>query len=214
MNRDPRSILCCALIVLSLSGCTSEAVPTPVPTPIATRTGPPVEHPAPQFTGPWAPELTTAYERAITDEQRRVLEDGLITPAEYEALRQSLVECMSAYGVVVTLEGDGGMSVDARDASVGDTEVIGAILPNCEAQTTSRLVTVFEQVSRNPERLDEATILVACMRSSHLVPDDYSVADFQRDIESGVAEQWNSAADRACWQDPLDILGAQTVTPE
>lgn len=156
----------------------------------------------PSFTGPWADLLTRAYSQSTADLQRDILADGEISAAEYARLRDDFVECVGRHGATVTLLPLGEFTVVAGD--VGDDELQNQVIPNCEAETVGYVGFVYEQISRNPERLDERDIVVECLVTKDVLEPSFSPTDLDLSSLDGLDLHNPSVVE--CLADPLDLV--------
>lgn len=194
-----RLITLSVLAVLSLSSCAAaDQVPTVGygPTPVESDSAG-----EPRFAGPWADKFAEAYRRSTTEKQRAVLSDGTISDQEYAELRNDFVKCAANFGAIVRLELGGGFTVEL--GSLTAAQVNDSVVPTCETQTVGYVGALYEVIALNPNRQDEATLVVACLRKSGLVDDAYSPAQFKNDQANNVGLNWNDPKVVACVKDPL-----------
>lgn len=199
MRASPVAALIAVVLgLMCLAGCTG---PTPLPD---APTSPTFEGQPPEFSGPWSEEFTSAFRAAATDAQREVLVDEVVTADEYEGLRKDLVACMAELGAVVTFDANGGMTVDPGQATPREV-VMGSGLPACESTTTGYAAPLYEQVSRNPDHLDEATIVIECLHEAGVVDDDYTAENYFEDLGSSTSIDWGRRDIKECTIDPLGL---------
>lgn len=189
------------MVGCSAVGATSAS--TPVPMPASSAAGE-----VPAFAGPWADWFTTVYtSENATDAQREILADGVITDAEYAQVRADFAQCLEHLGLTVHLEPDGGFTVDESDA-LSESQIAGDAVPTCEDRTVGSVGLLYEQIRRNPEQKDEATIVVDCLHDDGVVGPAYTAAQYRTDLDAYTGLDWDSGAVRACVDDPLGLLDA------
>lgn len=158
--------------------------------------------------GPWAQQFETAYASATTGYERAVLEDGDVTPAEYSQTRSHIERCLADSGLTITWDDRGGFELGSADGEYGDDyfDRSDPVLRKCEKRWDGSIRFLYEQVRRNPDQRDEATIMVACLRSSGVVPDGYDEQRWERENASG-AWSYNDRSEEAqrCAVDPLGL---------
>lgn len=190
------------VVILFLSGCAQQSR--------GDGTDPAQETPksqgAPQFAGPWAREFSEVYAAATTDKQPAVLDDGVISEEEFSALQKDFVSCVAERGATVTFGADDRVTVDS--GSLSDEQVKSEVLPQCNDSTVGSVASLYEQVARNPEHQDDATIIVACLVQKGVVEDSYTPSDYSRDFESDAGLDWNDDTVKSCQRDPLAVHGA------
>lgn len=161
---------------------------------------------APEFTGPWADALTEVYLTSQTDAQRSILADGLVTEAEYTEVRNQFAACMADLGIEFTFGSYGTMTSESAEGAP-EGEAFEEAYIGCSGQTKSGVDWVYESMQRNPENLDEPTIMVACLVRAGLVPDSYTAAQYSLDWVHGTLPYSETDTDATlCEFDPLGLL--------
>lgn len=213
-TRALRALAVFSLVGTLVVGCAATGgSPTP-----ATNQGQTSENMAgemPTFEGAWSDLFLSVYSSPqATDEQRTVLADGVITDAEYTQLRGDFAQCLKDLGLTVELFPGGGFSVD-EGSNLNESQISDDAVPRCEQRTVGSVGLLYEQIRRNPDQKDEATIVVECLRKHDLVGASYTPAEYQRDLDAYTGLDWNSTAVLACSQDPLGLLeGASAPSDE
>lgn len=171
------------------------------------ESAPPVaEIEVPVFEGAWSDWFTTIYSSPnATAHQRQILSDGRITDAEYVQLRDDFQQCLNDVGLKVELYANGGFAVD-ESSHLSDSQVTEDAVPNCENKTVGSVAMLYEEIRRNPDQKDEATIVVDCLKRRGVVGEGYTPAEYQRDFEEHSGLRWSSTDVRNCSQDPLGLL--------
>jgi hypothetical protein len=198
-----------AISVLALSsivvGCAA-ASDSPRPPTAQTRPSENTVGDIPEFEGPWSDLFANVYSsNTATEVQREILADGVITDAEYTQLRGDFKQCLEDLGLTVEIYPSGGFAVD-ENGNVNETQISEDAVPRCEQRTVGSVALLYEQIRRNPDQKDEATIVVECLKRNDVVGASYTPAQYKRDLDAYTGLDWNSTAVRTCAQDPLGIL--------
>lgn len=156
--------------------------------------------------GPWAQEFGDAVSDSSAYETK-VLEDGLITSAELADAQARKKACMRDAGYVLRISDDG--TSDLTMADGGDlpaTGVVDTAMQTCARRFDRSITMLFNELRRNPEKQDEATITVACLRVSGIVDGGYSERKWRSEYDSGVFSfnEWDERAVQ-CRLDPLGL---------
>lgn len=160
------------------------------------------------FSGPWAEDFRTAYEESGSEYERSVIRDGAVSADELEDAHTRIDRCLRDSDLTIEYDPDGGFEIGSTvgDAPSNDMSRTNRVLEACEARYDQRVTMLFEQTRRNPEKLDDAKITVACLRESGLVGPGYSTRQFRDDYDSyefpfgPFDERW-----RQCELDPLGL---------
>ncbi|RMI13897.1 hypothetical protein [Cellulomonas triticagri] len=164
--------------------------------------------------GPWADAFSQAYERASTDEQREILADGVVTDAEYAQVYDAFARCLADVGYEVTFPPSGGITIQGGAPDAPDS-VLQDLVGACDDQHVGDVDYLHEQVSRNPENLDEWTIMADCLVREEVVPPSFGRADYEAwftsetagDLPYTVDARTAEVAFGACNADPLGLFG-------
>ncbi|GAA4675187.1 hypothetical protein [Frondihabitans cladoniiphilus] len=162
--------------------------------------------------GPWAQQFEGAYAEADSDYERQVLRDGEVTLAEYEQTKERLQQCVGDSGYVITWDDAGGFELGSKSDRYPDDffEKSDAVLRRCEKRWEGSIRFLYEQVRRNPDRQDEASIVVACLQKAGLVTKTYDSKSWARDNEAGrLPYDERSREAESCQLDPLGLQGLQ-----
>lgn len=187
--------------LIFLTGCSTPSPTSDAPDPST-----------PEFTGPYAEEFRSDYESASSDFVRAVLRDGQVTEQEYSEMQSLFAKCLATSGIVIKLNEDGSFNTTAPKSMTNDTS--HAITVRCSKESGEDVIgSLYSFVHRNPEHLDENTIMAACLVRQKVVSPDYSAKDFARDSPAGdfifVDPTNGRKALETCSSDPLDLLGTQ-----
>jgi hypothetical protein len=154
-----------------------------------------VAPPAP-FTGPWAELLTTTYGIG-TPAEREALADGAIDELEYSYFRDRIIECLGDLGVEASFAADSTLEYTASEG-VAEEDVDA-----CMAEGGIQVLTLKDTIDRNPENLDEATIMVECLQDAGVVGPEYTTRDYDAGV--GLADLGDDEAFATCTADPLGL---------
>lgn len=164
----------------------------------------------PSFTGPWAAEFAAEYRNTDSDFVRLILANENITDQELAEVRDRFTECLSAYGFSdVSFEDDGAFGFDAPEGS--DSDVVNDQVLMCSVESgESSVGALHSLVRRNPERLDESTIMAACLVRKDAVDPSYGAEEYARDLPGAsfpyLAGSAGQAAFQQCSADPLGLF--------
>jgi hypothetical protein len=178
------------LVACSIAGCSPAADDRAAGPP-----GPAAAPPTP-FSGPWADLLTSTYGIA-TPEEREALEDGVIDELEYGYFRDRIIECLDGLGVEASFAADS--TLEYTNGSGVPEDDINA----CMAEGGIQVLTMKDAIDRNPENLDEAEIMVDCLRRAGLVGPDYTARDYEDGVD--LAAMGDDEDFVACSADPLGL---------
>ena len=162
----------------------------------------------PAFSGPWASEFESAYAEATTSFEREILQDGVITEAEYAEMREGLQSCLFSQGFEeVEFSPRGGMSVVGPDSISGEEQLNRA--QHCsETSGEATIGALYSWIRRNPEHLDDATIVVECLLRHAAVRADYSAVEYGIDMPNDavpILPGVSASVLSECSEDPLGV---------
>lgn len=145
----------------------------------------------------WSTVIKETAHEASSDFERKVLDDGRITDAEYSELQARVVDCLAGLGLKAGFDPDGSLTYTATRAAPVERDRI----QKCSADNGIRTITLRDAMIRNPSNLDEGTIMVECLRRVGLVDSTYTAEMYDRgdDLERISA----SSLFDSCDADPL-----------
>lgn len=140
---------------------------------------------APTFNGPWAAEFEQRYQQSDSDFVRSVLADSKVTDQEMSETTEAFKSCLSVAGIVITgTRPDGGYDTSFPSAMSADESHDKTLA--CSHQVGEDAIgSLYQFVRRNPDHLDEATIMAGCLATIGVVPGGYSANDYNRDAPTG-----------------------------
>lgn len=157
----------------------------------------------PEFTGPWAAEFAEAYRSTRSELVHEILKKGAITDQDYAFVSSRYVSCMKNKGFEVEITGPYGESTVTGDGDVNAAS-------NACNDDLSLISALRYSTTRNPQHLDENTIMVACLIDKELVPPSYTPADYDADLQTQKFPfSLDSAEFRKCSRDPLALSAEQ-----
>ena len=166
---------------------------------------------APDFSGPWADELTSAYRSATSDFERTALEDGAVSDGEHAEMEQAFRSCLGDKRVDFSgFDPDGSYEFTGGKGLTNDEA--NKIANDCSVTTGVNTVGMLYSLMRsNPDNLDTATITAACLVRKGVVPEGYTASDYNRDAPD-MAFPFRNKEDgetalKTCNVDPLGLLG-------
>lgn len=198
----------CATLLLASTGCAGETNGLNTDDP---GTAPGID--IPEFTGPWAAEFQRAYEESRTDFEREVLQDELISEAEFAAMREKLRSCLESNGFdEIIFYPRGEMTVGGPDIFNGEDQLKRA--QDCSASSgDSTIGALYFWMKANPAHLDNATIVLECLLRERLVSPDYTKAEYEIDMPNDsvpILKGKPRSGLNECMQDPLGLVPLQT----
>ncbi|MBE7701849.1 hypothetical protein H9623_16270 [Oerskovia sp. Sa1BUA8] len=144
-----------ALVAVGVAGCSREA----------------------EVRSPYAAEFANARNEATTETGLKILEDDVITPAEYQQVEDASVQCMRDQGLVVKVEDEGGLTTElvglTEDSPQEEIDAmnaeIDAVQKECRAKFDMGPISLlYWEVRRNPENVDFNQAIADCMvRGGH-----------------------------------------------
>jgi len=163
----------------------------------------------PTFTGPWAEEFSYSYGEATTDFERKALSDEKISEAEFAEMEHRLKTCLGAHGITFS-RFTSDESFEFTFSSDMGSDRADELADGCSVSSGLDTVgSLFLQVRKNPQNLDWATIMAACLVKKKAVPPEYNASDYLRDEQKKdlppTQPTENTAIDD-CSADPLDLL--------
>ncbi len=170
---------------------------------------------APPMEGPWADVFAAEWEAATTDVERSVLADGVVSDQEYAEMTETFRDCLDDQGIDFTgFSADGSFETSVSPSRDPD-EANEAVKSCSRAAGEDSIGMLYSWVNRNPERLDDNTIVVRCLQDEGVVGAAYTAADYADDIDSEeypfvVDEQTGLGVVSLCESDPLGLLGLRS----
>lgn len=204
-----RACVAAGALMLLLTGCTTSPSEPAGSTQTFDDAGGSTVSEVPKFTGPWADAFTSAYQRSSSDFEREILKDGQITDLEFSEMRERFKECLAVHQISnVKFAEDGGFSFDEPDGA--SSQQIDDWVEQCSNESgESGIGALHSWIRRNPENLDENTIMAACLVRKGAVDPGYTAAAFAADLPDqsfpykGASGQ---VAFQECNADPLGLF--------
>lgn len=187
------------VVVAALAAATLVACAPTAPENGVESTQVPFSGTIPDFQGPWAADLAQAYRSTNSEVVHKILEKGSITDQDYAAVSSTYVKCMANKGFTVKITGPNG---EAEVKGGGDPKDAAT---SCNADM-SIISSLRYEMSRNPQRLDENTIVAACLVKRGLAPKSYTAKEYGADLQTQKFPFSSSSADfTKCTSDPLGL---------
>jgi hypothetical protein len=164
----------------------------------------------PDFEGPYVQDLTRIYRETDIDFVRQVLVDGKVSDQELAEMRQRFDDCTAAFGITgVEFGPDGSISLEGPEGA-DPTEVNNRVKQCSHESGEDDIAFIHSIMRRNPDGLDENTIMAACLVKKGIVDPSYDAEAYREDFmnSSGpMAETFPEGPLRdECIADPLGIL--------
>ncbi len=184
--------------MLVASGCAGTTASDPSQVPKA----------ALESAGPWADDFRAALADDVSPFEARILADGTVSTEELEAAHERVGRCLADSGFGIDYDPDGGFELSSLDDRYPDDffERSDPVLRACERESDEYVTYLFAETRRNPDRLDDATITVPCLRDAGLVGSDYSEERWRADYDAG-SFPFDDTTEAAvqCRLDPLGL---------
>lgn len=156
----------------------------------------------PQFSGKWAAEFAENYRGTDDETARAILAKETITDADYSEIGDAFIACMAAKDFTVTIDDEYG-AFTVTNSFDGEDPAVKAAYTAC-ASGFNAVSGLRGQMLRNPQHLDENTIVAACLVKEGLVDPGYTAKDYARDMQDWTfpfGQDSLKAGD--CFADPL-----------
>jgi hypothetical protein len=153
--------------------------------------------------GPWAQEFADAVGSPYQD---RILADGVVTAAERADAQQRTSACMRDHGYRYEQADDGTAEAEPLHDQIESIDTVSGFLRSCSARFDHDVSYLYDQVRRNPQKQDNATITVNCLHAAGLVGKDYTARMWRSEDETGKYsyDEWAAGAIQ-CRLDPLGL---------
>lgn len=153
-RRLPWGLLGAAAFALGAAGCT-----------------PPAPSPEELFRA----DFEQAIASATSDFERSVLEDHVISDAEYDESRERLRSCVADGGYELELLPDGTRFQAASDE---DLEVVQEVFDDCQIGTVIEIEPLYFSVRLNPEHKDPDQQMAECLQRAGVVDKEFDGKDY------------------------------------
>ncbi|RLP83798.1 hypothetical protein D9V34_03025 [Mycetocola lacteus] len=160
-------------VLLFATGCTAENRPEVARSSSA----------IPEFSGPWADGFRSGYKNAKSEIERKILATGTITEQQLVESREPLVTCLASRDVTITFDSTGGSTLTSTRTTQSSPERT-RIYNECVDSTGTEVDFLYWQMKRNPDNLDEFTIVAKCLVDRKKVDPGYGATDYKRDFDS------------------------------
>lgn len=137
----------------------------------------------PEFTGPFAGNLASAWTDSNNDFVRATLADQVIDDQEWAELSTRMASCFSERGVeFLGFQDDG--TYTSKGPQGASNEEAEKILSYCEDWSGETwLHPLRRSMATNPENIPFPEAMTQCLIRNNLVPSDYTADQFVRDNE-------------------------------
>lgn len=150
------------------------------------------------------------YRDAASDFERMVLSDGEITDQELNEMRARMEECLVGQGFSeVRFSREGGLSFDNPPGM--STARMQERAEECSRSSGEATIGALASwMRRNPDNLDENTIMAECLVRKGAVDPSYSARDYAADAPTNDFSFLGGSAGREhlaeCGSDPLGVF--------
>jgi hypothetical protein len=196
-----------ALLPPLLAACAVPAATSPTVPEAAATVG------APHLDGPWAAEFAEYYAEAPNDFVRTALADGNISDAEYAEMTERFRSCLADAGITFHgFQPDGAFSTSLAPGGLDTHDVVnGCVGPSGQ----DSIGLLHDVMAANPDNIDAATAIAACLVESGEVPASYAADDYRADLDGRFrdAEALDGRLAEVldtCMTDPFDVAGSRS----
>ncbi len=132
--------------------------------------------------GPYDAEFDRARTDSVSDFQRDVLEDGVISDEEFREVRQRYVDCLGDAGMKVKALPDGSYEyATAPTPEQDDAEL------QCSSETTKTIEPLYYAMSVNPQKEDFSVLTVECLRREGIVDSAFTKENWDQFVATFAA---------------------------
>lgn len=157
------------VLALGLAGCAD--------TPGLAET---TDDPEVSFTGPYAAQFEYGMRAATSDFARAALSDGVISEQEFTESWGAYTDCLEDADITITVNFDGSTETSSHSPLSADEDQ--EVINKCSLASDEALVAaLFFDIRRNPQGLDEDTIIAECLAQANVVPRGFAGTDLQQD---------------------------------
>ena len=132
--------------------------------------------------GPYAAEFDRARNESVTDFQREVLTDNVISDEEFREVRQRYVDCLSDAGMQVKALADG--SYEFATTPTAEEDVAER---QCALETTMSVEALYYSIRTNPQNEDFSLLTVECLQRQDVVDASFTKQDWDRFVSAFAA---------------------------
>lgn len=164
----------------------------------------------PDFSGIYAAQLAKVYQSTDSDFVKQVILDGKVSDEELAEMRQRFTSCLGAFNIQdVEFAPDGALSVEGPQGV--DEEFVPEKVHQCSTESGEADISyLHSMMRRNPDGLDENTIMAACLVRKGVVDSSYNADAYSRDLVNNTGPVADNSPDlpvfQECNADPLGIL--------
>jgi len=150
---------------------------------------------------PYESEFKQSLSVVSTDFERQILEDHVISDAEYAEARTRLQQCVEGQGFELELTPDGTV-LTATDETQAAAE---AAFEECEMTTVINIEALYWAVRTNPHKEDKDELSARCLREAGLVGPEFDGQAFDETFADPPFDRTDPRA-ATCINDPLSRL--------
>ena len=164
---------------------------------------------------PYAAEFAKARDEVTAEVSRAILEDDIITAAEYDQVKDESVQCMRDQGLEASRTQEGGVKVEGvgstldtpQDQLDADRARREAIMAECEKKVDlAVLEALYWAVADNPENTDLMQAVADCLVRGGHRDEGYDKADYIEEMSS-YGTGMNVADDGSTTETPGALAG-------
>ncbi|MFF2389362.1 hypothetical protein [Agromyces sp. NPDC058104] len=137
---------------------------------------------AEESSDPWAAQIRDAKASAASDFERDVLNDDVISRAEYEEAMDRFVQCMNDSGLP-TSKGVAGDFYNVSTSYPNGADTSGAVESECGQGTNGLIEVLYVSMTQNPENRPYNEVLAECFQRTGITKDGATRSDLDAAFE-------------------------------
>ncbi|AND17301.1 hypothetical protein [Rathayibacter tritici] len=155
-----------------------------------------------KFSGPYSDLFDAALADAQSEVEKLALEDEVISDQEYAYFQGEITSCLAELGLSASFAADGRLNYANPDDVSQDK------IQACSAKNGITILAIRDAMERNPTRLDEAQIMVDCLKQVQIVDKTYTAADYANGVD--LDRMVDTDEFKGCSDDPLNYASTGT----
>lgn len=133
---------------------------------------------------PWGETYEELATRVHSPKAKGALEDYWISDLELQASQSHMLNCFRARGFNASIDEKGALSIRDDGYSIEDLESVENI---CFEESGWMIIEhLYHAQRRNPQALDEGTLMTNCLKSAGAIAEDFTPQDYNTILEESV----------------------------
>lgn len=104
--------------------------------------------------------------------QKQILQDGVVTDAEYAEARERFERCVSDLGYNIRLNPEGSVMIEYDDDTRETRELTLSAVDTCDHENKYFIEALYWDMQSNPENLPLEALIIDCLNEHGLNPDN------------------------------------------